>query len=110
MTRDVYSVRLAAGGGLTPATGPIGPIVPAGVVWVVRDVDVVESSGLRPAGFEMYNQELGLLFFVLMTTSTPSANFSWRGRQVYAEGEQIRIQATQGTWDFAISGYQLTLP
>jgi hypothetical protein len=110
MARTVYSLRITAGGGLIASTGKVGPIVPDGLVYVVRDIDVVETSGTRPVALEVYGQAEQLLWYVPLNTASDPASQRWRGRQVYNEGEQVALAATSGTWDFAVSGYQLTLP
>lgn len=110
MARVVYSQRFFAGAAASPV-GPVGPVVPAGFVWVVRDVDaVVRSSGT--AQMELLGQVAGqiLVLWSYPQSPVPDNNFTWRGRQVFAEGERVGINVLSGNWDVGISGYQLTLP
>lgn len=109
MTQPVYSQRLYAVAGLSPV-GVVGPVVPDGVVWVLRDLDIVDRSTSFPSELAVYNQVGGLLAFVSRGASTESPGFAWRGRQIYASTERIGFQTLAGAWDIAASGYQLTLP
>jgi hypothetical protein len=110
MAQPVYSLRLFAHGGITPGGGTIGPVVPAGVVWVVRDIDAFNHTSVAGDSLFVFNQVTGVLVAFSLASSTAPLNYPWRGRQVYAEGEQIGLRSFQGTWSAAISGYQLTLP
>lgn len=110
MARVVYSQRLFAVQALTNAAGVVGPVVPAGVIWVLRDLDIVVEAGATGNNMGVKNQVGGLLAFFSVGTATPGPNFAWRGRQIYAVGEQIGFEVFSGTWDIAASGYQLTLP
>lgn len=110
MARDVYSLRIFAAGGVNVAAGRVGPLVPNGLVYVVRDIDIWASSGANNDELIMYSQVLGALHVWKFTTGVSDGNFSWRGRQVYNTGEQVAFQSLQGTWSIACSGYQLTLP
>ena len=110
MTRVVYSQRLFAVQALTSTPGIVGPVVPAGVIWVLRDLDIVVEAGTSGNNMAVLNQVGGLLVFLSVGTATPGPNYAWRGRQIYAQGEQIGFHVFSGTWDIAASGYQLTLP
>lgn len=108
--RTVYSLRIFATGGLSPGAGLVGPIVPAGLVYVVRDIDVVETSGTNGTILEFQGQTLGPLTYFERTAADGLGRGSWRGRQIYNEGEQVGFKALSGTWSISCSGYQLTLP
>jgi hypothetical protein len=110
MARTVYSLRIYGHASLSSAGGLVGPLVPAGLVYVVRDIDVVEVSGTRPANLQVMNQVGGLLVFMNVTSANPAGNESWRGRQVYGAGERVGLQVLSGSFAIAVSGYQLTLP
>lgn len=110
MPRDVYSLRIFATGALTNAAGTVGPIVPSGLVYVVRDIDAFASTNAVNDQLVIFGQTLGILWAPIVRSSTQDQNWSWRGRQVYNEGEQVGVHAFTGTWAVHISGYQLTLP
>lgn len=110
MSRDVYSLRIFAVGGLVAATGIVGPIVPNGFVYVVRDIDAFETTG-GAAGFALLSQvAVPVQFFVSPGGAGAVQNHSWRGRQIYNTGERVGFEAASGSWNISCSGYQLTLP
>jgi hypothetical protein len=110
MARDVYSIRIFSTGGLTSAAGTVGPVVPAGLVYVLRDMDAVEITGATSAQLEVLNPTLQPLWFINTANPQIAANFQWRGRQVFGPGEQVGFHAFSGAWSLMASGYQLTLP
>jgi hypothetical protein len=110
MPAPVYSLRIFATGGLVPASGVVGPIVPAGLVYVLRDIDLVELSGSTSAGFQLYGQTGNIIWVVQHSSAPGITQGQWRGRQVYNEGEQVGFQSATGTWSISASGYQLSLP
>lgn len=110
MAQAVYSLRIFATGGLTVAAGKVGPLVPDGLVYVVRDIDVVNETGASTDEMVVFNQTGGHLFVIRQAHEIVGFNFAWRGRQVYNVGEQVAFQSTAGTWSVSCSGYQLTLP
>lgn len=110
MASAVYSLRLFAAGGLTSAAGTVGPVVPAGLVYVLRDIDALEITGTRPAEWFLAGQTgVSIVNFFISAAADPG-NTQWRGRQVYNTGERIGFTVATGTWSIAASGYQLTLP
>lgn len=106
----VYSLRIAAFGTLTPATGKVGPTVPAGLVYIVRDIDAVDTTIATGDELAVYGPIGEYLLIARQGHELTGFNYSWRGRQVYGPGEQIAFQSIAGSWDIACSGYQLTLP
>jgi hypothetical protein len=110
MAQPVYSQRLYAHASQTSADGTLGPVVPAGFVYVLRDVDLFCSSGLVNDVLWIENQVGGILIQCIVTSSPFNTDFAWRGRQVYAPGETVGFQVGTGTWAVAASGYALTLP
>lgn len=110
MARDVYSLRIFAHAGLVNSAGTVGPIVPAGLVYVVRDIDAIADSGGASDNLVVFNQVTGVLLNWVNSAAPLGGNFSWRGRQVYGPGEQVGFHAFVGTWGIACSGYQLGLP
>lgn len=110
MARPVYSLRIFASAGLVPGAGTVGPVVPAGLIYVLRDIDAFCDTAASGDNMVVFSQVGGILWDLLIPTTPEGAGFQWRGRQVYAEGEQIGFRSFQGTWSVAASGYQLTLP
>lgn len=110
MARVLYSVRLFSSGGLTSLAGTVGPVVPTGLVYVLRDVDAIDVSGTTGHQMELLNPSLTTLVFFDNTPGAGGPNFQWRGRQVFDEGEQLGFRAFSGTWSVMASGYQLTKP
>lgn len=109
MARSVYSLRIYSGV-VDPAAGIVGPIVPAGLIYIVRDIDINGVTGAVGDVMTVQNPTLGNLFIVRVTTARSGDNWQWRGRQVYAEGEKVGSESFVGTFHVCISGYMLTLP
>lgn len=110
MAPPVYSLRIFATGELDPGAGTVGPVVPAGLIYVLRDIDVQERTGTNGAFMHVLNPLGGVLTAFQRTAAVPLGVESWRGRQVYSEGEQVGFAADSGSWAIMASGYQLTLP
>lgn len=110
MARSVYSLRIFAHAGLTSAGGIVGPTVPADLIYIVRDIDVYESTGVTGTTVFVLNALGGALWSATRSTTPGVGPWSWRGRQVYSPGEQVGFEVISGTWAIAVSGYQLTLP
>lgn len=110
MAAQVYSLRIFASAGLSPGAGTVGPIVPAGLVYIVRDIDAFDDTAGSTDNLIIFNQTSGVLVNWVGPGSAALGNWQWRGRQVYNEGEQVALRSFVGTWGVAISGYQLTLP
>jgi hypothetical protein len=110
VAQPVYSLRIFAHGALTPAGGQVGPIVPNGFVYVVRDITIQRDSSGATDNLIVFNQVLGVLLNVVVGDLDAGGGFQWTGHQVYNEGEQVAFHAFVGTWGVACSGYQLTLP
>jgi hypothetical protein len=110
VARDVYSLRIFAAGSLTNGVGTVGPIVPDGLVYIVRDMDAFSDTAGATDNLVVFNQLGGILWDLQGSLQPQGGNWQWRGRQVYNEGEQVAVRAFVGTWAIAISGYQLGLP
>lgn len=110
MAQAVYSLRIFAHASLSSAGGLVGPVVPSGFIYVLRDVDVFESSGTRPVTMVVNNPLAGVLVAFELAAGTVNGSLPWRGRQIYSPGERVGFQAFSGTWAIMASGYQLTLP
>ena len=114
MAREVYSKRFLAGtvDELSPDTA--GP-VPAGYVWVVRDMTAY-AYGFGDASYPGFTFSLEIESFEpVMIWGAPLAylgrQYSWQGRVVMNAGDSLTVAGAGSTyWDVTISGYQLTLP
>jgi hypothetical protein len=110
MAQAVYSLRIFATGSLSPPAGTVGPIVPTGLVYIVRDIDAFDDSAGSSDNLVIFNQLGGVLVSWQGPSIASIGGYQWRGRQVYNEGEQVALRSFVGSWAVAISGYQLTLP
>lgn len=104
MTQSVYSFRIALQKNSNAWTSAD---VPAGVLWVARDISGVYEGTLGvTATFAIGN--VGIFEFDFAPLST--GPFHWEGRQVLYTGEHMDLSTSGDGIDFAISGYQLFLP
>lgn len=110
MARAIYSLRIFSAGSLTSTAGLVGPIVPANLIYILRDVDVFDLSGAAGAAMLVMNPTSGFLTFFWGQKEPLTRSYAWRGRQVYNPGERVGFQVQAGTWAIMASGYQLTLP
>lgn len=105
----LYSARLLGGG----ATASLDEVVPAGVVWVVRDA-VLYFDGASSS--DAYNLAvLAAAGFTAVIDAGQVAGGSqetihWEGRQVLVEGDHLHFSASTVNWYVLVSGYVLTLP
>ena len=106
----LYSLPIFTSSGLTLGAGTVGPVVPAGLVYVVRDLDVFCDSAGASDNLIMFNQVGGVMLNIIKASLAADGSYAWRGRQVYSAGEQVAFHAFVGTWAIACSGYQLTNP
>lgn len=110
MAQAVYSLRIFSSAGLSPGAGTVGPIVPAGFVYIVRDIDAFDDTAGATDNLIIFSQTSGVLINWVGPSPAAAGCYQWRGRQVYNEGEQVALRSFVGTWGVSISGYQLTLP
>jgi hypothetical protein len=110
LAQQLYSLAIFSEGTIIGSTGVVGPVVPAGFVYVVRDIVAFELTGATGAGLLWNGSADQIIRQWLVTSDSESRNVHWTGRQVYAEGEQVGFQVETGTWNVMASGYQLTLP
>lgn len=109
MPAPVYSLRIFCGA-VNVASGTVGPIVPPGFIYVLRDVDINTETGAAGDVFTVLSP-LNLNLFIVRTSDPQGGtNRQWRGRQVYSPGEKVGFKSFGGTWDVMASGYQLSLP
>jgi len=109
MSRPVYSKLLIAGYSSTPSE-QFKNTVPAGVIWVVRCIDVFNGGS---GAFDIQaNDTHGDPFFVPFATGVENGpkTYHWEGRQVLPSGTPIYVNTADGPYSFSVSGYELTLP
>lgn len=104
MPASVYSVRFAAVKG---GTVPHSDTVPTGRVWILRDLDVVAVSGSSPV-FSLQGSEAQDIWIVTGTSLAGNLWAGWRGRQILNAGESFTCNPASGTFDYTLSGYDLT--
>lgn len=108
MALPVYSRRFIAQSGITL---PLRQAVPAGKLWILRDLDARVTAGSLPAALFVGSGTPDLYFIVLPWTSSTTESVQWSGRQVIPAGAELLLTVSSGsTWSAAISGYELTLP
>lgn len=110
MAQSVYSLPIFSAGSIIGASGVVGPVVPPGVVYVVRDIMAFELTGANGAGLLWNGSNDQIIRQWLVDSTTESRNVHWSGRQVYEVGDQVGFQVETGTWNVMASGYQLTTP
>lgn len=110
MTRAVYTTRFY-GGLLSNSIINVGP-VPAGVIWVIRDITMLNEQGWPEPlnGGGVLDQHNFPLLWTSGAEAEPGHTYHWDGRQVLFETETLRVIAEDAAWAFRISGYVLTLP
>lgn len=112
---SLYSDRLFQASTFTDTDEFVGP-VPPGVIWVVRDVDVLFPDvveiqtftfGIEPGPPEITSPVVKL--WSAASTPVQGSSAQWRGRQVLLAGDRLWFQSTGADGvDFAVSGYVLT--
>jgi len=101
---SIYSKRFI---GVAGATSSVSATVPTGVVWIVRDVDLVAVSALPVhAGFRGNDGQF--IYYIQIESGSTELWSGWRGRQVLIAGETLTLQVFAGSVDATISGYELT--
>ncbi len=106
MTVHPYSKRFYRAHGLN-GTDTSGA-VPAGKIWIVRDIDSYSSSGASPQVWWVKLNTTGIPFATFKLAAFSQDGVQWRGRQVLVEGEVITIDTNTYTVDIMISGYELS--
>lgn len=106
MPARVYSRNFVA---LATSTVGATVVVPAGGLYIVRDIDVVDASGSANS-FVFEGSSSQVIWFQTYTPGGPTSSFEWRGRQVIEAGDSFRVFSGGGPWHMTVSGYSLTLP
>lgn len=105
MARALYSTRFAA---LVNQTSDVALEVPAGYVWIIRDLDVVEVTFAGDHVFAFRGSAGQDIWLVQSGTTVASSVFQWRGRQVLEPGDELVLHVESGEWDVTVSGYVLS--
>lgn len=111
MSSPVHSVALWSLP-FTSSTFVTGPTVPAGFVWVVRDIALVNfKQPYFALGFYAIGTNVrGFVFLRGNGQDRGGRDYQWRGRFVMEPGDQIWFEASDTGFEGVVSGYQLTLP
>jgi hypothetical protein len=111
---NVYTVRIWSG----VLSGALPPIFsgepPAGFIWVVRDVSIINQpgnssvAGTSPA----YLSVAGLPIVATPVTSTvKNVTYEWHDlRAVVGGGDVLELNSLVSFWAWRVDGYQLSLP
>lgn len=99
----VYTKRFLAVAGTTSGGQAT---VPAGRVWIVRDVSVICTSGV--ASDQIVANFLGGPGFwsALLGTAEFFHSAHWDGHLGLVAGESVGLAVIRGTWSGAITGYE----
>jgi hypothetical protein len=91
------------------ATTPQSAVVPAGHVWVVRNVQCVSRTGA--AGDLVYAMGRGqaIFWFARVGAAQALQQFNVELRYVLAAGETLTLYIGQGQWDVHAAGYDFTV-
>lgn len=110
MAQAVYSKQLWV---LDNVTGFItGPSVPAGKVWILRDIMVINfQDQTMPVGpFWVGSTNVRFIFAMGNGRMHGFTPVEWHGRVVLNAGEQLHVSLTGPFWCVYVGGYELTSP
>lgn len=113
MAQQVYSVRLWISNSSLGGTVFTGPQVPAGFVWVVRDVRMLNTAtSANSLASPMLVTAGGNANIAASPTysSVPGVLYQWQGRAVVQAAEFLFVHTSSSNWQWAVDGYQLSLP
>ena len=108
---NVYSTLFAqqrfVGEGLT-----ILATVPAGELWIVRDVVLYVEFDVDTAqlGVLVEDPAAGYCYLYREMTPTPGQTYHWDGRQVMTVGQSLECYHAAATSVVRVSGYRFTVP
>lgn len=92
--------------------GVAGP-VPAGFVWVIRDMRAINPGNtfLQRFGFQVVDNENSHLWDIEYPYARCGITHWWEGHQVLNPGDSLTFSSGDSHgWYWRVSGYQLTLP
>lgn len=102
----LYSARFVSENGAGTTTSVE---VPAGEIWVVRQIDVYSDVPLGVDSGQCFVGIETIPFFWCTTGPDTTTHNTWTGRQVLNAGEALTVYADDHV-AVTISGYQLTTP
>lgn len=109
---NVYTIRLWQVVQAPIDFPPLGPTVPTGFKWVVRDVRMVNDTQglaiLSPAILKVHNG--ATIFRTPPGCTMGDVFYQWEGRAVLEAGELLEVSLPDTGWTVAVDGWQLTLP
>ena len=106
MAAPAFSRRLFVQQGVSVPTTAF--VVPAGLVYVVRSIDVYVGSPLLTSQLLFKDGVTSAAWLSFVTEATQSRSFTWTGRQVFEENDFLVIDPTDHPWDVRVSGYHLS--
>lgn len=102
---QIYTQDLLSG------SGPGSVTVPAGELWVIRDISGVISSPVASETSACFFSGAGSEFYVALALSGELRNFHWEGRVAVREAGEIAVLFSgSGSVSFVMTGYTLTGP
>lgn len=112
---NVYSVRQFTGHNLA-ATNTPSAAVPAGTVWVVRDIIVYNHQAVSYGAYEALQglfvalNSGGVIYRTPALRTLANTVYTAEIRCVMAAGTNLVVTTIEAGWDCTISGFQLTTP
>lgn len=107
-TQPLWNANIGATGVL------LGPTVPLGQLWVVRDVTMWLFStypAMNHGDCLLQEKTFNtVLWGVSYLDATPGRVFHAELRQALVGGNQLQIRATSSGWTVAVTGYVFTAP
>ena len=103
----LYSTRFLSVS-LAPGQREADAIVPAGVRWVIRTIDVF--SDVPPVTVDLAIANFALVAKIHLADTTSPETGRWRGRLVLYSGETLQVSARESSANVTVCGYELLGP
>jgi hypothetical protein len=101
-----YTVLIASGL-IAPGATITGPTCPAGYIWVLRDLQIVNTA-LAAGTFQIGLAGSGLPFPLAVTVLANQIGVQWAGRVTVTAGQQLAFRNTSTVqYSYWLSGYLL---
>lgn len=109
MTSRSYTALLGQGLGLPEGWYSLFS-VPAGELWVVRNMDAFLGSGptLKTFGFYVSDQNEYPLWGVQLPYANGGVSYYWEGRQAFTESQGMMFYSLDTGWNIRVTGYQFS--